>query len=296
MCSCCPSASPCWSPSRPPKSTSSPADASGSASASAGQAPEFEALGVPFRQRPSRMEEAIHVLRACWTEEPINFAGRYTTIREMSLLPKPVTPGGPPLLFGGFSDPALDRAARLGDGWIAPVQSDVDHLIAFTDKIRAALERHGARGRRLPDPVAAAARNGPRKRPPHPHRRPRRRHHPHRHRHAQLRPRSRRPRRRLPTPHRNRLARNLARAAGLMPQAGERTRLAAWRFPTLKWYRRLMAAGFTDEQARAIVDVARDVYVARSMKPARWPGAAPSRSTPKRSTPERRATNESGTR
>ena len=106
------------------------------------QEPEFEALGVPFRQRPSRMEEAIHVLRACWTEEPVNFEGRYTTIREMSMLPKPVTPGGPPLLFGGFSDAALDRAARLGDGWIAPVQSDIDHLIGFTEQIRAALERH----------------------------------------------------------------------------------------------------------------------------------------------------------
>lgn len=107
------------------------------------QLPEFESLGASFRQRPSRMEEAIHVLRACWTEEPINFEGRYTTIREMSMLPKPVTPGGPPILFGGFSDPALDRAARLGDGWIAPVQSDVDHLIGFTEQIRAALERHG---------------------------------------------------------------------------------------------------------------------------------------------------------
>ena len=106
------------------------------------QEPEFEALGVPFRQRPSRMEEAIHVLRACWTEEPVNFEGRYTTIREMSMLPKPVTPGGPPLLFGGFSDAALDRAARLGDGWIAPVQSDIDRLIGFTEQIRAALERH----------------------------------------------------------------------------------------------------------------------------------------------------------
>ena len=114
------------------------------------QEPEFEALGVSFRQRPSRMEEAIHVLRACWTEEPVNFEGRYTTIREMSMLPKPVTPGGPPLLFGGFSDAALDRAARLGDGWIAPVQSNIDHLIGFTEQIRAALERHAREAEEFP--------------------------------------------------------------------------------------------------------------------------------------------------
>ena len=106
------------------------------------QEPEFESLGVPFRQRPSRMEEAIHVLRACWTEEPVSFDGRYTSFNQISVLPKPVSPGGPPILFGGVSEPAIDRAARLGDGWIAPVASNLDNLVALTDNIRAALDKH----------------------------------------------------------------------------------------------------------------------------------------------------------
>ncbi len=72
-----------------------------------------------MRQRRSRMEEAIAVMRACWTEEPIDFDGRYTTMRSMSMLPKPVTPGGPPILFGGTVPAALRRTARLGDGWLA---------------------------------------------------------------------------------------------------------------------------------------------------------------------------------
>ena len=45
--------------------------------------------------------------------------------------------------------------------------------------------------------------------------------------------------------------------------------------PTLKWYRRLIAAGFTDEQARSIGDVARDVYVARINEARAMVGRAP---------------------
>ena len=51
--------------------------------------------------------------------------------------------------------------------------------------------------------------------------------------------------------------------------------------PSLKWYRRLMEAGFTDEQARAIVDVARDVYVARLNEARAMAGRGPVRVYPK---------------
>ena len=97
---------------------------------------EFDALTANFRQRPSRMEEYIRVLRACWTEEPITFSGRYVNIDQMSVMPKPVTPGGPPILFGGFAQAAIERTARLGDGWIAPVQSTVEQLAELIGRLR----------------------------------------------------------------------------------------------------------------------------------------------------------------
>ena len=94
-----------------------------------------------FRQRPSRMEEYIRVLRACWTEEPISFSGRYVNIDQMSVMPKPVTPGGPPILFGGFAQAAIERTARFGDGWIAPVQSNLDQLAELIGRLRASSSR-----------------------------------------------------------------------------------------------------------------------------------------------------------
>ncbi len=102
---------------------------------------EFEALGVNIKQRPSRTEEYIKVLRACWTEEPISFSGKYIRIDRMSMMPKPVTPGGPPILFGGLSQAAIERAARIGDGWVATVHTDVDRLLPrvrlMQDQLRA---------------------------------------------------------------------------------------------------------------------------------------------------------------
>ncbi len=100
---------------------------------------EFDALGANFRQRPSRTEEYIHVLRACWTEEPITFHGKYVDIDEMSLMPKPVTPGGPPILFGGLSRAAIERTARMGDGWIATVHTNVESLLPRVELMKEAL-------------------------------------------------------------------------------------------------------------------------------------------------------------
>ncbi|MCY3568898.1 MAG: TIGR03619 family F420-dependent LLM class oxidoreductase [Chloroflexi bacterium] len=107
---------------------------------------EFEALGVNIKQRPSRTEEYIKVLRACWTEEPISFSGKYVQIDRMSMMPKPVTPGGPPILFGGLSQAAIERAARIGDGWVATVHTDVDRLLP---RVRLMQDQLRANGRDL---------------------------------------------------------------------------------------------------------------------------------------------------
>jgi probable F420-dependent oxidoreductase len=77
---------------------------------------EFEALGVPFRERGRRMDEGIAMMRAVWTDDPVSFEAKYipAIIDDMRILPKPEKPI--PVWIGGTSEPALRRAARL-DGW-----------------------------------------------------------------------------------------------------------------------------------------------------------------------------------
>jgi probable F420-dependent oxidoreductase len=107
------------------------------------QEAEFEALGASLQQRPSRMEEAVAVMRACWSQEPINFRGRYSTLRSMSMLPKPATENGPPILFGGTVPAALKRAARLGDGWLAGMAFTPELAPPLVDELHGYLRDYG---------------------------------------------------------------------------------------------------------------------------------------------------------
>jgi len=79
---------------------------------------EFEAVGVPVNQRGPRTDEAIHVLRKLWTEGNVTFEGRFTKLDGVTLQPKPLQPGGPPLWIAGRSQAAVRRAGRLGDGYL----------------------------------------------------------------------------------------------------------------------------------------------------------------------------------
>jgi probable F420-dependent oxidoreductase len=77
---------------------------------------EFEALGVPYRERGRRMDEGIAMMRAVWSEDPVSFAAQHipAVIDDMRMLPHPEK--AIPIWIGGTSEAALARAARC-DGW-----------------------------------------------------------------------------------------------------------------------------------------------------------------------------------
>jgi probable F420-dependent oxidoreductase len=79
---------------------------------------EFDAVGVPVRERGARMDEAIRVLKALFTQDNVSFDGRFTTLDGVTLMPKPSQPGGPPIWVAGRSDAAIRRAGRLADGYL----------------------------------------------------------------------------------------------------------------------------------------------------------------------------------
>jgi probable F420-dependent oxidoreductase len=80
---------------------------------------EYEALGHDFHRRGVMMDEAIGVLRACWSEQSISFDGPHYRARAIAMEPKPPRAGGIPIWIGGGSPAALKRAGTLGDGWLA---------------------------------------------------------------------------------------------------------------------------------------------------------------------------------
>jgi len=78
---------------------------------------EFEASGVPFKERGRRTDEAIQVIRRLWLEDEVTFHGEFYRLDRITILPKPAQKP-PPIWIGGKSDAATRRTGRLGDGWI----------------------------------------------------------------------------------------------------------------------------------------------------------------------------------
>ena len=78
---------------------------------------EFEALDVPFEHRAARTRDYLAVMRTLWRDEVSQYDGTHYSLPACRMFPKPVQDGGPPVYFGGETDPALRRVAEIGDGW-----------------------------------------------------------------------------------------------------------------------------------------------------------------------------------
>lgn len=100
---------------------------------------EYAALGVPWARRGRRLDEYIEAIRVAWRDDRATYDGEFVSFTDVVLNPKPVTPGGPPIIVGGDSAAAMRRAARLGDGWYGWwVQDDLEaHLVPLHDALAA---------------------------------------------------------------------------------------------------------------------------------------------------------------
>jgi alkanesulfonate monooxygenase SsuD/methylene tetrahydromethanopterin reductase-like flavin-dependent oxidoreductase (luciferase family) len=77
---------------------------------------EIEICGVDPRTRGRRMDECLQILRALSDGEPVTFEGEFFSLQDALIIPAPAP--RVPLVVGGRSDAAVQRAARLGDGWL----------------------------------------------------------------------------------------------------------------------------------------------------------------------------------
>lgn len=103
---------------------------------------EATAMDMPWDHRGARSEEHIEVLRTLWcsTDPYVEFHGRFYDFAPMD--PRPTPAQRPiPVLVGGHSTAALDRAVRIGDGWISAPTS-IDRLSGLLDSLRRVADKH----------------------------------------------------------------------------------------------------------------------------------------------------------
>jgi probable F420-dependent oxidoreductase len=90
---------------------------------------EFTALNENFHNRGRRSEEQVQVMRALWGQPHVAFKGRYHTIDDAGINPRPAL-GNMPIWYGGHHEHTLPRIAKWGDGWMPnaypPDQSALD--------------------------------------------------------------------------------------------------------------------------------------------------------------------------
>jgi probable F420-dependent oxidoreductase len=82
------------------------------------RAREFEVLGIPYKERGSRFEETVEILRRCWSEECFTHRGRHFTFEDVRCHPKPTQDTIPIWVGAAVAERSLQRAARIGDGWL----------------------------------------------------------------------------------------------------------------------------------------------------------------------------------
>jgi probable F420-dependent oxidoreductase len=116
---------------------------------------EYEALGLDFANRGARAAEQIAVMRALWTQELVDFTGKWHRIRHAGLNPLPIQ-RPIPIWFGVGSreqpappDAVLRRVARLADGW-SPNFTPDDTGRALVDRVHAYAREAGRDPSKLP--------------------------------------------------------------------------------------------------------------------------------------------------
>ena len=71
---------------------------------------------MPFGERGTRLDECVAAMRRLWSDAPATFRGRHYAFEDIHCSPRP-TSGRVPIVFGGHSRAAVERAGRSGDGW-----------------------------------------------------------------------------------------------------------------------------------------------------------------------------------
>lgn len=103
-------------------------------------AEDFEVTNVPWEARGKRLNEIIEIVNGLMSGEYFGYQGEIFQLPEIKLCPVPTQ--RPPILVGGHSKPALRRAARLGDGWIA-AGGELEDIKGMMDQINEFRKEYG---------------------------------------------------------------------------------------------------------------------------------------------------------
>jgi probable F420-dependent oxidoreductase len=104
---------------------------------------EYDASGVPFRQKGARADEYLEVLKRIWTDDVVEFKGQFYNIPASKIGPKPMQKPHPPILLGAYTPKTFPRIVNYADGWIpiagfVPLEQQEQAINALRESARKA--------------------------------------------------------------------------------------------------------------------------------------------------------------
>jgi alkanesulfonate monooxygenase SsuD/methylene tetrahydromethanopterin reductase-like flavin-dependent oxidoreductase (luciferase family) len=104
---------------------------------------EYLAFGTTQKERVKRFEENLEAIKRLWTEDTVDMVGSHFTLEGASVGTRPVQKPHPPIWIGANADPAIRRAARLGDCWYVNPHNRIDTIVRQVDVYKRALDECG---------------------------------------------------------------------------------------------------------------------------------------------------------
>jgi probable F420-dependent oxidoreductase len=105
-------------------------------------AEEFTGSGADLAGRGARAEEYVAALRALWSTDR-GYHGSFYDIPPGRQDPPPVQRPGPPILLGGMSEAAMERAGRIGDGWVTASSANLSKIAEWAKVVQNAATAAG---------------------------------------------------------------------------------------------------------------------------------------------------------
>jgi probable F420-dependent oxidoreductase len=97
---------------------------------------EYQVSNIPFKDRAKRADECVQIVKKIWTDDVVEFKGKYYNIQASKIGPKPIQKPHPTICLGGYSQNTFARIANHANGWICVVRNSLDEVKSNINKIK----------------------------------------------------------------------------------------------------------------------------------------------------------------
>ncbi|MEM4700103.1 MAG: LLM class flavin-dependent oxidoreductase [Candidatus Nezhaarchaeales archaeon] len=107
-----------------------------------GEAMNLVPFGIAYDKPVSRTEEALQIIKRLWTEDFVDFQGKYYRLEKAFLQPKPIQKPHVPIYVAASSPRTMELVGKYGDGWL-PANLTVDGYKRGVEAVREGARRAG---------------------------------------------------------------------------------------------------------------------------------------------------------